>query len=100
MKYSLRSTLEIIYNLSGIPYSSVNKINSSHQAQSRSQIDARALQSRWSTPINYYINTKTGFTSSIIANSTKYLLERKKKRSLTCSFDDICSSYCYFALGK
>ena len=55
--------LKTIYNLSGVPYSSSN------QAEARSQIDARSIDSRWSSPINYYIDTTTGFTSAMIANS-------------------------------
>jgi hypothetical protein len=48
---------------------------SSNQAQPRSQIDGRSIESRWSSPINYYISKTSGFTSSMIANSTsiKYL---------------------------
>ncbi len=52
-----------MYNLSGIAYSSPN------QAETRSQIDARSIQSRWTSPINYYISNTTGFTPSMIANS-------------------------------
>ncbi|CAF4794059.1 unnamed protein product, partial [Rotaria socialis] len=36
--------------------------------ESRSQLDARSLTSRWSTPINYFISRTTDFTPSMIAN--------------------------------
>jgi hypothetical protein len=74
MKQILYSTLETIYNLSGISYTSANTSNgsnSSTKAQSRSQIDARSIKNRWTSPINYYISTTTGFTAPMIANSKK-----------------------------
>ncbi|CAF4655048.1 unnamed protein product [Rotaria sp. Silwood1] len=61
-------TLETIFNLSGIRYSSVDDTISSDSTQSRSQIDGRSIKNRWSTPINYYISKTTGLTSSMIAN--------------------------------
>jgi hypothetical protein len=42
---------------------------SSNQAQTRTQIDGRSIESRWTSPINYYISKTTGFTSSMMANS-------------------------------
>lgn len=67
----LYRTLETIYNVSGIPYSSNDNPIPSDQEEPRSQIDARSIRSRWDTTINYFINQATGFTPSMIANSKK-----------------------------
>ena len=57
------STVETVYKLSDVSYSPSNL------SETRSQIDGRVLQGRWNSPINYYIDRTTGFTSSILANS-------------------------------
>jgi len=62
----------VVHKLSGTPYSpddSLTSSQSSDNAQVRSQIDARSIQSRWSSPINYYISTTTGFTALMMTNS-------------------------------
>lgn len=57
------STLEVLYNISGVPYTSVER------AESRTQIDARSISSKWTTPINYYISKTTGLTPIMISTS-------------------------------
>ena len=62
----------MVYDLSGVTFTSNDSLtttDSSDQAQLRSQLDARSIQNRWTSPINYYISTTTGFTPAIIANS-------------------------------
>ena len=63
-------TLETLYNVSGIIYPSNRTLAPSDQSQARSQIDARSIQNRWTSPINYFINTSSGFTPSMLVAST------------------------------
>ena len=63
MNSLISRTLRTIYNVSGVAYS--------NQVETRSQIDARSIQNRWTSPINYFINRESGFTANMIATSKK-----------------------------
>ncbi|CAF1199636.1 unnamed protein product [Adineta ricciae] len=56
------TTLKTIYELSGVPYTNISR------AEQRTQIDARSIQNKWTSPINYYINTASGLTSTMADN--------------------------------
>ncbi|UJR36495.1 hypothetical protein I4U23_029216 [Adineta vaga] len=56
------TTLQTLYDLSGVTYTPVIR------EEQRSQIDGRSIQNRWTSPINYYINVASGLTSVMAAN--------------------------------